>query len=129
VYSKQKWIKSLRGSLIITNSEVIYIKDVADISGIYKFVHSSYLYTELYANLEGIAYKSHQDGVSKKKLKTTTLTISDNVIIIKISNNNIALLLLDPSELVRHAAEDWHRAKNKVSWHQYNLLYYSLEVF
>ena len=116
MYDKLKWAKNLEGSLVVVNgNEVLYIKEVADISSIYRFIHSQYLYTELSLKIEATAYKSYNSNIKKQEIKSaTTLTLSNDSVVIKISEENIALLLTDTRELVRNAALDWYQSQKAI---------------
>jgi len=116
MYDKIKWAKNLEGSLVVVNgNEVLYIKEVGDISSIYRFIHSQYLYTELSLSIEATAYKLYNSNIKKHEIKSlTTITISDQSTVIKISEENIALLLTDTRALVRNAALDWYQSQKTI---------------
>jgi hypothetical protein len=72
------------------------------------FVHTSYLYTEVHITVTATSYSLHNKQIIKENIQSLHLTLGSPEII-KATEENIAVLLIDKCTLVRSAAVDWYK--------------------
>lgn len=109
-------LNSLDELFIRTGSgELIHIKEIESLIGAYHFQHdNALLYSEVYIKIEGARYSQNSDIINQENIRTAYITI-DTATIIRVNDENIAVLLLDDCRLVRHAAAEWYKENKKAS--------------
>ena len=106
---KRKWRKFLKQTLIEAGAEIFFIQNVKNINQILHFNHRDYLYTELCLEVEGFSYFETNDTFVKAPIEFIIITFMPHQQVIKVDKDNITLLLLDESELIRYAAQDLYK--------------------
>lgn len=104
------WNKILQDSLIVTESEVVHIRKIHRIVSTYSYSSHTSSYKEIQLQVDATSYSSKYDCIEKEDIETVFFTINTSQII-RVTKDNIALLLLDDCRLVRNAAQDWCKKK------------------
>jgi len=107
VYLSLNKLNLLEDCLIKNGIEVIHVRNLHHITSVYRFEHSSYLYTEVYLAVDATSYFLDKNKkVTSKIIESLFLTI-DTSEVINIDDNNVGALLLDQDRLIRAASKDW----------------------
>ena len=106
MYGSLNKLNLLEDSFVKNGIEVVHVRDLYHVSSMYHFKHSSYLYTEVYLAVDATTYFLDDGNVNSKIIQSLNLTI-DTIEILKVSEDNIGILLLDEDKCVRQASADW----------------------
>jgi hypothetical protein len=106
--TRRQIIKSLKDSFLITESELIHIERVHNVSSILFYTSETSHYKEIHLQVTATSYQLQNDTIQKEKMNDVYVMI-DASRIVQLSDSNIALLMIDEQELVRAAAADFYK--------------------
>jgi hypothetical protein len=108
--TRKQIIKSLNDSFLITESELIHIERVHNVSSILFYTSETSHYKETHLQVTATSYQLLNDTIQKEKINDMFVII-DTSRIVQLSDNNIALLMIDEQELVRQASYDYWKSQ------------------
>ena len=106
----KNFVDSLKNSFVVTGNEFIHINKVYSFSNVYYYRHHSHCYTEMTLVVDATTYHLENDVLQRETIQTLYLTV-DTIEVIRATKRNIALLLVDESQLNREATQDYIRQK------------------
>jgi len=108
-HNRRQIIKSLKDSFIISEAELVHIKRVHSVSSILHYTSHTSSYGEMQLQVTATSYRKERGNIVKEQISTVFLTIDVSQIIIPVTKENVVLLMLDESSLIREAAEDFYK--------------------
>jgi hypothetical protein len=105
-----KVLKSLKGSFLLTGSEIVHIKQAYQVISLNYTSSPTTKYTELGLLVDAVSYTLKDGKLEKENITTVYFTV-DTSQVIKCTEDNIALLMLDSCSLVRSFATDWYKKR------------------